>query len=249
MTIDDQGKAWRQLKGCVHVNIVQLPRSSHPPAHPFRAMADAAPSPAQRWFAGRCYCGGITFRVSDSCDASPPPPSPLINPPLLTPPPSPPGSVRALFCHCDSCRRAHAAPLYQVVYLPESCFEITAGAHLLQPFARSPAHVVRSFCGACGSRVCNRVPAKPSLGVGFFPNLLDEGAQKALPEVGGGWGVVVAGLVCSVVCLIVVALQLFKPTEHYLSHEVHPPPPLPLTPLSPPPPPPTQGGAGLELLA
>ena len=75
-------------------------------------------------------------------------------------------SVRSLFCHCDSCRRAHAAPLYQVVYLPESCFEITTGAHLLQAFARSPAHVVRSFCSACGSRICNRVTAKPSLGVG-----------------------------------------------------------------------------------
>ncbi len=151
-------------------------------------MADSAPAEAQRWFAGRCYCGGITFKVSDSCDPSEttsPPPAVTVTRSL------PPASVRALFCHCDSCRRAHSAPLYQVVYLPESCFEITAGAHLLQAFARSPQHVVRSFCSMCGSRVSNRVTMKPALGVGFFPNLLDEDVQRSLPEVcacvcGGG---------------------------------------------------------------
>jgi hypothetical protein len=31
--------------------------------------------------------------------------------------------------------------------------------------------------------MCNRVPAKLSLGVGFFPNLLDEEVQRSLPEV------------------------------------------------------------------
>jgi hypothetical protein len=152
-------------------------------------MSDPIIPDSQRWFGGRCYCGGITFRVSDSCDAGRTPPiSHRIN--IISrfrrPHTRPSASVRSLFCHCDSCRRAHAAPLYQVVYLPESCFEITAGAHLLNAFARSPAHVVRSFCSTCGSRVCNRVTAKPSLGVGFFPNLLDESSQRALPEVTGG---------------------------------------------------------------
>lgn len=180
----------------------------------------------------------------------------------------PSASVRSLFCHCDSCRRAHAAPLYQVVYLPESCFEITAGAHLLNAFARSPAHVVRSFCSVCGSRVCNRVTAKPSLGVGFFPNLLDESSQRALPEVTGGEEAhdnVVGLKLFTADRVTVLAFQVFKPTEHFLSHEVRasldrspsPPPPAscskclqhhsalsmpPLTIVTP-------GCAGLELSA
>ena len=41
---------------------------------------------------GTCYCGGVKFGVTiDSTKY-----------------------VRALYCHCESCRRAHAAPLYQV---------------------------------------------------------------------------------------------------------------------------------------
>ena len=40
---------------------------------------------------GFCYCGAVTFSVR--ADAT---------------------VVRAAFCHCESCRRAHAAPLYQI---------------------------------------------------------------------------------------------------------------------------------------
>ena len=31
------------------------------------------------------------------------------------------------FCHCESCRRAHAAPLYQVCYVQADGFKLTAG--------------------------------------------------------------------------------------------------------------------------
>ncbi len=131
----------------------------------------AAEQAAPTWITGHCYCGGVQFRVR----ADPP-------------------TSRACFCHCESCRRAHAAPLYQVVYVPDACMEITAGDDLLTPFSRSTSSIVRSFCRVCGSRVCNRSPQQPELGVGFFPALLVEEAQHALPAA-------------------------FRATDHYLSHE------------------------------
>ena len=72
--------------------------------------------------------------------------------------------------------------------------QITAGGDLLTPFSRTATSIVRSFCRMCGSRVCNRSPQQPELGVGFFPALLVEEAQHALPAA-------------------------FRPTDHYLSHE------------------------------
>lgn len=46
---------------------------------------------------GQCYCGKVKFLVRN--DAYP---------------------TKAVYCHCESCRRAHAAPLYHVVYIPPS---------------------------------------------------------------------------------------------------------------------------------
>ncbi|MCP4805509.1 MAG: hypothetical protein GY884_09185 [Proteobacteria bacterium] len=90
------------------------------------------------------------------------------------------------YCHCDSCRRAHAAPLYQVVCVDRASFENTAGADLVQGFQKPGAHIVRSFCRACGTRVHNTFPGWTPGGrtpLVFFPATLDEATQRGLPEV------------------------------------------------------------------
>ena len=56
-------------------------------------------------FAGRCYCGNIRFEVRTR----------------------PETETLALFCHCESCRRAHAAPLFAVVYIPSIDLKIVEG--------------------------------------------------------------------------------------------------------------------------
>ncbi|RYY86902.1 GFA family protein [archaeon] len=132
-------------------------------------MADNSAS--SLWYHGQCYCGGVHFEVDSS-----------IKP------------VKALYCHCESCRRAHSAPLYQIVYTPVEAFRITKGEELLKAFSRSESNPIRYFCSDCGSRVKNFLPYKPQIGIGFFPALLDEEVQQHLPEV-------------------------FKPTHHYRSVE------------------------------
>lgn len=109
---------------------------------------------------GQCYCGSIHFVVDGSFK-----------------------DVRPVYCHCDSCRRAHSAPLYQIVYVPVEAFKITEGVEFLNPFSRGePSSPIRSFCAKCGSRIKNELPAKPEI-VGFFPALLDESVQHNLPEI------------------------------------------------------------------
>eukprot|EP01031_Cornospumella_fuschlensis_P032991 gene32991-39901_t len=109
---------------------------------------------------GQCYCGEVHFEV----DAS-------IKP------------VKAVYCHCESCRRAHSAPLYQIVYTPPEAIRITKGEELLKAFSRSESTPIRYFCSNCGSRVKNFLPYKPQLGIGFFPALLDDEVQRNLPDV------------------------------------------------------------------
>ena len=118
-------------------------------------------------FAGRCYCGNIRFEVRTR----------------------PETETLALFCHCESCRRAHAAPLYAVVYIPSVDFRILEGEESLQAFCKDPPNgVIRSFCKLCGSRVCNtwapgvrKAAGKEDIGTGFFPALLDDAVQHSLP--------------------------------------------------------------------
>lgn len=110
-------------------------------------------------FYGQCYCGGVKFKVA--ADVEP---------------------VQACYCHCESCRRAHAAPLYHVVYVPIESFTVLAGEELIKSYSRTEESVVRSFCLTCGSRLTNLSPRKPPLNIGFFPALLEERVQRDLPE-------------------------------------------------------------------
>ncbi|MFT7626304.1 MAG: hypothetical protein ACI9WU_005499 [Myxococcota bacterium] len=113
---------------------------------------------------GHCYCGTIQFRIRIPEGQSP---------------------IFTAYCHCDSCRRAHAAPLYHVACLDAEWFEITAGADSLQDFIKEGSRINRAFCGRCGTRVLNRFPGWKHQGrtpLVVFPNLLDEATQRDLPE-------------------------------------------------------------------
>lgn len=123
---------------------------------------------------GRCYCGGVQFTVSTAAK------------PWF-----------AAYCHCDSCRRAHAAPMFQVcaarcrstaqrgtaltpcvdvqvAWIAADSFKFTAGEDTVKHFQKDKDGngIVRSFCTNCGTRVRNSMPTKPEL-CGFFPNLVD----------------------------------------------------------------------------
>lgn len=113
---------------------------------------------------GHCYCGGVTFRVALPADRSP---------------------IFTAYCHCDSCRRAHAAPLYQVVCIDRECFQVTQGSERVTPFQKPGSHIVRSFCADCGTRVHNTFPGWTPGGrtpLVFFPGTLDAATQASLPE-------------------------------------------------------------------
>lgn len=112
---------------------------------------------------GHCYCGAIKFEVHIAAGHQP---------------------VFSTYCHCDSCRRAHAAALYHVVCVEQSMFKLTAGADELNEFRKPGAAICRAFCRACGTRILNRFPDWTPGGrtlLAFFPNLLDQEHQRALP--------------------------------------------------------------------
>ena len=112
---------------------------------------------------GRCYCGGVRFTVRVPADTAP---------------------IFTAYCHCDSCRRAHAAPLYQVVCIDREHLHIDEGVDLLQDYQRTPAAPVRSFCRACGTRIHNTFgdwKPKGRTPLVFFPSLLEPSDQARMP--------------------------------------------------------------------
>lgn len=94
-----------------------------------------------------CYCGKVTWETSGEKEA-----------------------VVAGFCHCASCRRAHAAPLYQSVYVPESTFRVTTGAELIKSIG---APIERHFCSRCGTRTHNMLKTSRGTIIGLFPSTFD----------------------------------------------------------------------------
>lgn len=113
---------------------------------------------------GHCYCGGVHFEVTLPEGAKP---------------------LFAAYCHCENCRRSHAAPLYQVACVDDSQFTVTQGEDLVVPFQKTPGKVVRAFCGTCGTRVFNTFPNwRPGgrVPVAWFPSLLADDVQRDLPE-------------------------------------------------------------------
>jgi len=121
------------------------------------ANALLQPAVEEDCYRGHCYCGAVHYSISKK--AAP---------------------HTALYCHCESCRRAHASPLYQVVYVPQQAFKITCGEDKINAFNKPGAGVTRAFCAVCGSRMYNTL-ARDGDWWGFFPATLEETLQHALP--------------------------------------------------------------------
>ena len=73
--------------------------------------------------AGGCLCGAVRYRITGK-------------------------PTNTMICHCESCRRAAAAPVVAWLTFPKSRMRWSKG----KPVAfRSSPPVRRTFCGACGT--------------------------------------------------------------------------------------------------
>jgi hypothetical protein len=72
---------------------------------------------------GGCLCGRIRYRIADA-------------------------PLRSSLCHCRTCRKIVSAPTLPFVVFPAGSFVFEGDSP--QSFASSE-HVVRTFCGTCGS--------------------------------------------------------------------------------------------------
>lgn len=57
-----------------------------------------------------------------------------------------------LHCHCETCRRTHAAAFSSIASVPRKHFRWVAGEEWLSSFESSPGKF-RRFCSACGSHL------------------------------------------------------------------------------------------------
>lgn len=57
-----------------------------------------------------------------------------------------------IHCHCETCRRAHAAAFSSIASIPRTRFRWVAGEELLSAFESSPGKF-RRFCSVCGSHL------------------------------------------------------------------------------------------------
>jgi len=110
---------------------------------------------------GGCYCGDVRFLIPKGAA------------PLLSG-----------YCHCVSCRQAHAAPIYAVAWLPAADLKVTKGSERLRWFTRSETtreHLRRFFCINCGTKVFNSYDGpfgEQNVSVsGVFPSLFDDQAM------------------------------------------------------------------------
>ena len=76
-------------------------------------------------YRGHCYCGSLRYRVRGE-------------------------AMSLAYCHCESCRRASAAPVVAWGTFAADGFEIVAGRCRI--YASSP-DVRRGFCERCGSQI------------------------------------------------------------------------------------------------
>ena len=84
---------------------------------------------------GGCFCGKVRYRAS----AEP---------------------IARTHCHCESCRRASGAPSVAWVIFADDTLTIISG----KPREHgSSEHVVRSFCGDCGTPLAYRSKRRPDL--------------------------------------------------------------------------------------
>ena len=74
---------------------------------------------------GGCFCGAIRYRIEGA-----------------------PSSIS--ICHCQSCRRTSGAPMVSWFVIARDQFNLSSGAPVTH---QSSAHVLRGFCGKCGTQL------------------------------------------------------------------------------------------------
>ena len=65
-----------------------------------------------------------------------------------------------VFCHCDTCRKAHAAPFAATAGVMREHFRWVKGEDKLSSFESSPGKL-RHFCSVCGTHLVAERPAQP----------------------------------------------------------------------------------------
>ncbi|WP_306110125.1 GFA family protein [Pseudomonas sp. LD120] len=63
-------------------------------------------------------------------------------------------------CHCQTCRKAHAAAFASTAGVMREHFQWTQGQKLLSTFESSPGKL-RHFCSVCGSHLLAERPGQP----------------------------------------------------------------------------------------
>lgn len=86
---------------------------------------------------GGCACGGVRYEVEGEI-------SPIIH------------------CHCQTCRKTHAAAFSSITSVDRRAFRWTAGEDLLSVFESSPGKF-RRFCSRCGSHLVAERAASSSV--------------------------------------------------------------------------------------
>lgn len=86
---------------------------------------------------GSCLCGAIEYEVS------------TLDMPII-------------FCHCNSCRKAHAAPFVPTAGVVRENFRWLKGEEKLSSFESSPGKV-RHFCSVCGTHLVAERPNQPHI--------------------------------------------------------------------------------------
>ena len=78
-------------------------------------------------------------------------------------------------CHCESCRRAHAAGFVTWIGFNSEQVHIVQGADLLQSYESSP-HTRRTFCRECGTRMTfesDKWPGETHIPLACFDSAVD----------------------------------------------------------------------------
>lgn len=86
---------------------------------------------------GSCLCGCIRYEISQ------------LDMPIVV-------------CHCQTCRKAHAASAVATAGVLRSHFRWTSGEALLTRFESSPGKF-RYFCSSCGTHLLAERPAQPHI--------------------------------------------------------------------------------------
>ncbi|WP_409526311.1 GFA family protein [Nitrincola sp. MINF-07-Sa-05] len=84
---------------------------------------------------GSCLCGALAYEVS------------TLDKPIM-------------FCHCKTCRKAHAAPFVPTAGVLRENFRWLQGEEMLSSFESSPGKI-RHFCSVCGTHLVAERPNLP----------------------------------------------------------------------------------------